>query len=102
MLSEEPLNNADSKQEAPVASVAASMIIVGPFLVTVAWTARTILMLGGGSMLSIITSSVFERMLLHRNDTSCQGKGFYTYNSFLSAVNSLARFGMINNVSARA
>ncbi|CAL9116653.1 unnamed protein product [Musa acuminata var. zebrina] len=48
---------------------------------------------GGGSVASIISSSLFEQMLKHRNDAACPGKGFYTYNAFIAAANSFSGFG---------
>ncbi|CAL9186369.1 unnamed protein product [Musa hybrid cultivar] len=48
---------------------------------------------GGGSVGSIISSSLFEQMLKHRNDAACPGKGFYTYNAFIAAANSFSGFG---------
>ncbi|KAG6520710.1 hypothetical protein ZIOFF_017770 [Zingiber officinale] len=55
----------------------------------------------GGGVSSIITSSVFEQMLLHRNDAACPGKGFYTYNAFIAAANSFAGFGTTGNITAQ-
>ncbi|CAL9174531.1 unnamed protein product [Musa hybrid cultivar] len=49
--------------------------------------------LGDGSVGSIISSSVFDQMLKHRNDAACPGKGFYTYNAFIAATNSFSGFG---------
>ncbi|XP_065000448.1 endochitinase-like [Musa acuminata AAA Group] len=48
---------------------------------------------GGGSVGSIISSSLFEQMLKHRNDAACPGKGFYTYTAFIAAANSFSGFG---------
>lgn len=56
---------------------------------------------GGGGVSSIITSSVFEQMLLHRNDAACPGKGFYTYNTFVAAANSFAGFGTTGDMAGR-
>ncbi|CAL9750568.1 unnamed protein product, partial [Musa acuminata subsp. burmannicoides] len=52
---------------------------------------------GGGSVASIISSSLFEQMLKHRNDAACPGKGFYTYNAFIAAANSFSGFGTTGN-----
>ncbi|CAL9049147.1 endochitinase [Musa acuminata AAA Group] len=49
--------------------------------------------LGDGSVGSIISSSLFDQMLKHRNDAACPGKGFYTYTAFIAATNSFSGFG---------
>ncbi|RWV78812.1 hypothetical protein GW17_00060151, partial [Ensete ventricosum] len=48
---------------------------------------------GSGGVASIISSSLFEQMLKHRNDAACAGKGFYTYNAFIAAANTFSGFG---------
>ncbi|XP_077246309.1 basic endochitinase C-like [Tasmannia lanceolata] len=50
---------------------------------------------------SIITPSLFDQMLKHRNDPTCQGKGFYTYNAFSDAANAFDGFGTVGNVDTR-
>ncbi|CAN6215558.1 unnamed protein product [Urochloa humidicola] len=42
---------------------------------------------------SIIWRSLFEQMLLHRNDTACPARGFYTYDAFIAAAKSFPGFG---------
>ncbi|MCT7519244.1 glycoside hydrolase family 19 protein, partial [Aliarcobacter cryaerophilus] len=42
---------------------------------------------------SIITKSMFEDMLKHRNDDACPAKGFYTYSAFLTATRLYPKFG---------
>ncbi|CAN6162649.1 unnamed protein product [Urochloa humidicola] len=42
---------------------------------------------------SIIWRSPFEQMLLHRNDSACPARGFYTYDAFIAAANSFPGFG---------
>ena len=39
----------------------------------------------GGGVSSIISQSLFDQMLLHRNDAACQAKGFYNYGAFVAA-----------------
>ncbi|KAF7829026.1 basic endochitinase-like [Senna tora] len=50
---------------------------------------------------SIITSSVFENMLKHRNDAACEGKGFYTYNAFITAAKAFSAFGTTGDVTTQ-
>lgn len=42
---------------------------------------------------SVLTPSLFEQMLKHRNDAACPAKGFYTYNAFLTAAKAFPAFG---------
>ncbi|WOL05298.1 Glycoside hydrolase, family 19, catalytic [Canna indica] len=56
---------------------------------------------GGGGVDSIITSSLFEQMLLHRNDPTCEGHGFYTYDAFVAVANSFSGFGTTGDNDTR-
>ncbi|KAK6922518.1 Glycoside hydrolase, family 19, catalytic [Dillenia turbinata] len=56
---------------------------------------------GGGDLGSIISSSMFEQMLKHRNDAACPGKGFYTYNAFITAAKSFSKFGNEGDLATR-
>lgn len=56
---------------------------------------------GGGDLGSIISSSMFDQMLKHRNDNACQGKGFYSYNAFINAARSFPGFGTSGDTTAR-
>ncbi|KQK16674.1 hypothetical protein BRADI_1g29887v3 [Brachypodium distachyon] len=56
---------------------------------------------GGGGVASVVSRSLFERMLLHRNDGACQAKGFYTYDAFLAAANSFPGFGTTGATDVR-
>ncbi|KAI5402230.1 endochitinase A2 [Lathyrus oleraceus] len=47
---------------------------------------------GGGTLSSLISGDTFNNMLKHRNDNACQGKGFYTYDAFLSAAKAFPNF----------
>ncbi|GFZ09439.1 basic chitinase [Actinidia rufa] len=46
-----------------------------------------------GDLSSVISRAQFEQLLKHRNDAACQGKGFYTYDAFVSAAKSFGAFG---------
>ncbi|KAM4133757.1 hypothetical protein ACJW30_01G355600 [Castanea mollissima] len=50
-----------------------------------------------GDVSSLISSSLFESMLKHRNDQGCNG--FYTYNAFITAAQSLSAFGTTGDVT---
>ena len=50
---------------------------------------------------SIITKDLFEEMLKHRNDESCAGKGFYTYDAFIAAARSFNGFGTTGDDDTR-
>jgi len=47
---------------------------------------------GGGNVGSIITQSFFNG-LANGAGSSCEGKGFYSYNSFIAAANAYSGFG---------
>ncbi|KAM3362910.1 acidic endochitinase pcht28 precursor [Capsicum galapagoense] len=50
---------------------------------------------------SIVTRDLFERMLSFRNNAACPGKGFYTYEAFITAANSFPAFGTTGDNTAR-
>ncbi|KAG5623213.1 hypothetical protein H5410_008431 [Solanum commersonii] len=50
---------------------------------------------------ALISKDIFERMLLHRNDANCNGKGFYTYDAFITAARSFGAFGTTGNTNTR-
>ncbi|KAK3134611.1 hypothetical protein QOZ80_6AG0551310 [Eleusine coracana subsp. coracana] len=56
---------------------------------------------GGGSVGSIVSRSMFEQMLLHRNDGACPARGFYTYDAFIAAANSFSGFGTTGGADVR-
>ena len=56
---------------------------------------------GGGDISSLISNSLFEQMLKHRNDAACPGKGFYTYEAFISAAKSFGGFGTTGDTDTR-
>ncbi|NP_001412762.1 endochitinase 3 precursor [Nicotiana tabacum] len=54
-----------------------------------------------GDISNIISSSMFDQMLKHRNDNTCQGKSFYTYNAFITAARSFRGFGTTGDTTRR-
>jgi basic endochitinase B len=46
-----------------------------------------------GPVSEIISESLFNEMLLHRNDVACPAIGFYTYDAFIAAANAFPGFG---------
>ncbi|PWZ19005.1 Acidic endochitinase WIN6.2B [Zea mays] len=46
-----------------------------------------------GPVSEIISESLFNEMLLHRNDVACPATGFYTYDAFIAAANAFPGFG---------
>lgn len=54
-----------------------------------------------GDVGSIITPALFDQMLKHRNENSCPGHGFYTYNAFIAAARSFNGFGTTGDDSTR-
>ncbi|CAN6360843.1 unnamed protein product [Urochloa humidicola] len=55
----------------------------------------------GGGVESIITPSLFDQILLHRNDAACPAQGFYTYAAFIAAANSFTGFGTTGSLDTR-
>ncbi|KAJ6403045.1 hypothetical protein OIU84_015042 [Salix udensis] len=56
---------------------------------------------GGGDLASIISREKFNEMLKHRNDGGCPGKGFYTYDAFISAAKAFAGFGTTGDAATK-
>ncbi|KAL7207059.1 hypothetical protein ACSBR2_019705 [Camellia fascicularis] len=56
---------------------------------------------GGGGISSLITSSMFDEMLLHRNDAACPATGFYTYDAFIAAANSFPGFATTGDTATQ-
>lgn len=50
---------------------------------------------------SIITRSVFDRMLPQRNNAICPARGFYTYSAFITAANSFPAFGTTGSLQLK-
>ncbi|KAL6603339.1 hypothetical protein ACP70R_043700 [Stipagrostis hirtigluma subsp. patula] len=56
---------------------------------------------GGGDVASIVSRSMFEQMLLHRNDAACKASGFYTYDAFVAAAAAFPGFGTTGDGDTR-
>ncbi|CAL5324202.1 unnamed protein product [Camellia sinensis] len=56
---------------------------------------------GGGDISSLISRDLFNQMLKHRDDASCPGKGFYTYDAFVAAAKSFGGFGTTGDTDTR-
>lgn len=56
---------------------------------------------GTTDLSSIIPRNTFEQMLKHRNDGGCQGKGFYSYDAFITAANAFPAFGNTGDTPTR-
>ncbi|XP_010465017.1 PREDICTED: basic endochitinase B-like [Camelina sativa] len=54
-----------------------------------------------GDLSDIITKSLFEDMLSHRNHFLCPARGFYTYDAFITAAKSFPEFGTTGDTDAR-
>ncbi|KAI8032149.1 hypothetical protein LOK49_LG01G02775 [Camellia lanceoleosa] len=50
---------------------------------------------------SLISRDLFNQMLKHRNDASCPGNGFYTYDAFVAAAKSFGGFGTTGDTDTR-
>jgi len=55
----------------------------------------------GDDVGSVISASLFEQLLKHRNDQACEGKGFYSYNAFITAARSYGAFGTTGDSNTR-
>ena len=49
----------------------------------------------------VVSASEFDGMLKHRNDGSCEGNGFYSYEAFVVAAAAFDGFGTTGNLSTR-
>ncbi|XP_010242848.1 PREDICTED: basic endochitinase-like [Nelumbo nucifera] len=56
---------------------------------------------GGGDITSLISSSLFDEILKHRNDGACPARGFYTYNAFIAAARSFSGFATTGDTTTR-
>ncbi|RVW48420.1 hypothetical protein VitviT2T_003208 [Vitis vinifera] len=54
-----------------------------------------------GDIGQLITRSMFNDMLKHRNEGSCPGKGFYTYDAFIAAAKAFPGFGTTGDTTTR-
>lgn len=55
----------------------------------------------GGGVGSIISRSLFDQMLLHRNDNACPARGFYTYDAFIAAASAFPGFGTTGSLETQ-
>ncbi|XP_020216512.1 endochitinase [Cajanus cajan] len=55
----------------------------------------------GDDVGSVIGASLFEQLLKHRNDPACEGKGFFSYNAFVTAARSFGGFGTTGDSNTR-
>ncbi|CAN6362794.1 unnamed protein product [Urochloa humidicola] len=55
----------------------------------------------GGGVESIISQSLFDQMLLHRNDAACPARGFYTYDAFIATADAFPGFGTTGDEDTR-
>ncbi|KAK1272711.1 Basic endochitinase [Acorus gramineus] len=55
----------------------------------------------GGAVGSLISRSLFEEMLKHRNDVACLARGFYTYDDFVASANSFDGFATTGDEDTR-
>ncbi|KAF8405504.1 hypothetical protein HHK36_010411 [Tetracentron sinense] len=56
---------------------------------------------GGGDLGSLISRSLFDQILKHRNDGNCPAHGFYTYDAFIAAAKSFGGFATTGDTTAR-
>lgn len=55
----------------------------------------------GSGVDSIISRSLFDDMLKHRNNAACPARNFYTYDAFISAANAFGGFGTTGDLDTR-
>nr|CAA60590.1 chitinase [Oryza sativa Indica Group] len=56
---------------------------------------------GGSGVASIVSRSLFDQMLLHRNDAACPAKNLYTYDAFVAAANAFPTFATTGDAATR-
>uniref|UniRef100_A0A0D9WUA8 chitinase n=1 Tax=Leersia perrieri TaxID=77586 RepID=A0A0D9WUA8_9ORYZ len=56
---------------------------------------------GGNGVASIVSRSLFDQMLLHRNEAACAAKNFYTYDAFLAVADSTPGFATTGDADTR-
>lgn len=50
---------------------------------------------------SIVSEELFNSTFLHKDDSACPAKGFYTYSSFVQAAQCFPRFGNTGGLATR-
>lgn len=56
---------------------------------------------GQADITDYISASLFEDLLMHRNDPACEGHGFYSYYAFVTAARAFPGFGTTGNETIR-
>uniref|UniRef100_A0A0E0KF33 chitinase n=1 Tax=Oryza punctata TaxID=4537 RepID=A0A0E0KF33_ORYPU len=56
---------------------------------------------GASGVASIVSRSLFDQMLLHRNDAACPASNFYTYDAFVAAANAFPGFATTGDADTR-
>ncbi|GAU43372.1 hypothetical protein TSUD_82180 [Trifolium subterraneum] len=56
---------------------------------------------GESDLGSLISRDTFNNMLNHRDDNGCQGKGFYSYDAFISAAKAFPDFANHGDIATR-
>ncbi|XP_040380967.1 chitinase 1 [Oryza brachyantha] len=56
---------------------------------------------GGNGVASIVSRTLFDQMLLHRNDAACPAKTFYTYDAFVAAASAFPTFAATGDADTR-
>ncbi|RRT66879.1 hypothetical protein B296_00027980 [Ensete ventricosum] len=54
-----------------------------------------------GTLASLISPSLFDQMLKHRDDAACPAKGFYTYDAFVAAAAAFRGFATTGDADTR-
>lgn len=55
----------------------------------------------GNDITSLISESVYDEMLKHRNNENCPAKGFYTYYAFITAAKSFSGFATSGDINTQ-
>ncbi|KAL5539857.1 hypothetical protein UlMin_045478 [Ulmus minor] len=53
------------------------------------------------SISSLVTKQVFNTFFLHKDDTACPAKDFYSYDAFIAATRSFPKFGTFGSLTNR-
>ncbi|KAG8074561.1 hypothetical protein GUJ93_ZPchr0006g46064 [Zizania palustris] len=56
---------------------------------------------GGSGVASIVSRSLFDQILLHRNDAACPARNFYTYDAFVAGANAFPAFATTGDTDTR-
>ncbi|KAI9124329.1 hypothetical protein K1719_005629 [Acacia pycnantha] len=92
---------------APTVSAAANSVGAVPLLIDYCNSGTCQIQCGGGApppaggLIDIISRDTFNQMLMHRDDSACPSRGFYTYDAFIEAAKSFPAFGSTGDVETR-